>query len=149
MREGQEGDVDIKDVRKPVFQALLYFTYTDQLPEVWQHNGNTMAFQNTVYQLSSVAFKMAKQGCFCIVLTHVCRLIVHMLLTYMTFGISSSYMYAPVVLRYCIHQHATKSGVQQLVTHKHTVIVGFVSDKSGVQQSVTLSHPHSAACSSQ
>ena len=34
MREGQEGDVDIKDVRKPVFQALLYFTYTDQLPEV-------------------------------------------------------------------------------------------------------------------
>jgi len=40
MREGQEGDVDIKDVRKPVFQALLYFTYTDQLPEVWQHNGN-------------------------------------------------------------------------------------------------------------
>lgn len=33
MREGQEGDVDIKDVRKPVFQALLYFTYTDQLPE--------------------------------------------------------------------------------------------------------------------
>lgn len=34
MREGQEGDVDIQDVRKPVFQALLYFTYTDQLPEV-------------------------------------------------------------------------------------------------------------------
>lgn len=36
MREGQEGDVDIQDVRKPVFQALLYFTYTDQLPEVQQ-----------------------------------------------------------------------------------------------------------------
>lgn len=34
MREGQEGDVDIQDVRKPVFQALLFFTYTDQLPEV-------------------------------------------------------------------------------------------------------------------
>jgi hypothetical protein len=47
----------------------------------------------------------------------------------MTFGISSSYMYAPVVLRYCIHQHATKSGAQQLVRHKHTAIVGFVSDK--------------------
>lgn len=37
MREGQEGDVDIQDVRKPVFQALLYFTYTDQLPEVTSH----------------------------------------------------------------------------------------------------------------
>ena len=34
MREGHEGDVDIQDVRKPVFQTLLYFTYTDQLPEV-------------------------------------------------------------------------------------------------------------------
>ena len=38
MREGQEGDVDIQDVRKPVFQALLYFTYTDQLPEVRTHS---------------------------------------------------------------------------------------------------------------
>ena len=35
MIEGQQGEVDIQDVRKPVFQALLYFTYTDQLPEVW------------------------------------------------------------------------------------------------------------------
>lgn len=34
MIEGQQGEVDIQDVRKPVFQALLYFTYTDQLPEV-------------------------------------------------------------------------------------------------------------------
>lgn len=38
MREGHEGDVDIQDVRKPVFQTLLYFTYTDQLPEVLLHS---------------------------------------------------------------------------------------------------------------
>lgn len=34
MREGREGIVHIKDVRPPVFRALLYFAYTDELPEV-------------------------------------------------------------------------------------------------------------------
>ena len=34
MREGKEGMVDIQDVRAPVFRTLLYFLYTDSLPEV-------------------------------------------------------------------------------------------------------------------
>lgn len=34
MREGKEGVVTIQDVRPPVFRALLYFAYTDELPEV-------------------------------------------------------------------------------------------------------------------
>eukprot|EP00884_Botryococcus_braunii_P022298 jgi/Botrbrau1/8752/Bobra.0090s0026.1 len=33
MREGKEGVVIIEDVRPPVFRALLYFAYTDRLPE--------------------------------------------------------------------------------------------------------------------
>lgn len=99
MREGQEGDVDIKDVRKPVFQALLYFTYTDQLPEVAIYNVSHM-LRSTFLSLSVAfsAFKMAKQACFCIVLTNVCGLIVHMLLTYLTFVICSLYMHAHMLL---------------------------------------------------
>lgn len=33
MREGAEGVVDIKNIRPPVFKALLHFMYTDSLPE--------------------------------------------------------------------------------------------------------------------
>ena len=35
MREGHESDsgIDIQDVRAPVFKALLYFAYTDSLPD--------------------------------------------------------------------------------------------------------------------
>jgi speckle-type POZ protein len=39
MREGQEGSVDVQDVRAPVFRALLYFAYTDSLPEELQVGG--------------------------------------------------------------------------------------------------------------
>jgi BTB/POZ domain len=34
MREGKEDQVEIQDVRAPVFRALLHFAYTDALPEV-------------------------------------------------------------------------------------------------------------------
>lgn len=34
MREGKEDEVEIQDVRAPVFRALLHFAYTDALPEV-------------------------------------------------------------------------------------------------------------------
>lgn len=34
MRENQEGLVTVQDVKAPVFRALLYFMYTDSLPEV-------------------------------------------------------------------------------------------------------------------
>lgn len=34
MRENQEGVVTVQDVRAPVFRALLWFIYTDSLPEV-------------------------------------------------------------------------------------------------------------------
>lgn len=34
MREGKENEVEIQDVRAPVFRALLHFAYTDALPEV-------------------------------------------------------------------------------------------------------------------
>lgn len=33
MREGKEDQVEIQDVRAPVFRALLHFAYTDALPE--------------------------------------------------------------------------------------------------------------------
>lgn len=33
MREGKEEEVEIQDVRAPVFRALLQFAYTDSLPE--------------------------------------------------------------------------------------------------------------------
>ena len=33
MREGHQSSIDIQDVRAPVFRALLYFAYTDSLPE--------------------------------------------------------------------------------------------------------------------
>ena len=33
MREGSEGVVNIKDIRPPVFKALLHFMYTDALPD--------------------------------------------------------------------------------------------------------------------
>lgn len=33
MREGHESNIDIQDIRAPVFRALLYFAYTDSLPE--------------------------------------------------------------------------------------------------------------------
>ncbi len=54
MREGQEGDVDSKDVRKPVFQALLYFTYTDQLPEVKQEFLHVSARSNALCTMSLI-----------------------------------------------------------------------------------------------
>ena len=34
MKEGQDGVVDVQDVRAPVFKALLHFVYTDELSEV-------------------------------------------------------------------------------------------------------------------
>eukprot|EP00803_Ostreobium_quekettii_P004434 evm.model.scf_2187.2 EVM.evm.TU.scf_2187.2 scf_2187:11453-16415(-) len=33
MREGSEGVADIKDIQPPVFKALLFFMYTDSLPD--------------------------------------------------------------------------------------------------------------------
>lgn len=33
MREGHQSSIDIQDVRAPVFRALLYFAYTDSLPD--------------------------------------------------------------------------------------------------------------------
>ncbi|PSC69902.1 BTB POZ and MATH domain-containing 2-like isoform A [Micractinium conductrix] len=36
MREGHESSIDIQHVRAPVFRALLYFAYTDALPEELQ-----------------------------------------------------------------------------------------------------------------
>lgn len=33
MREGHASRIDIQDVRAPVFRALLFFAYTDSLPE--------------------------------------------------------------------------------------------------------------------
>ena len=40
MREGHESDIDIQDVRAPVFKALLYFAYTDSLPDDLQVGGH-------------------------------------------------------------------------------------------------------------
>ncbi len=33
MKEGHQSSIDIQDVRAPVFRALLYFAYTDSLPD--------------------------------------------------------------------------------------------------------------------
>lgn len=33
MKEGHQSSIDIQDVRAPVFRALLYFAYTDTLPD--------------------------------------------------------------------------------------------------------------------
>ena len=57
MREGQEGDVDIKDVRKPVFQALLYFTYTDQLPEVHFNLASALANVGPAFAFASIGVR--------------------------------------------------------------------------------------------
>lgn len=38
MKEGQDGVVDVQDVRAPVFKALLHFVYTDELSEVISSN---------------------------------------------------------------------------------------------------------------
>ena len=40
MREGQEGRVEIADMKAPVFRVLLHFVYTDVLPE--EHDGSNM-----------------------------------------------------------------------------------------------------------
>ncbi len=37
MREGQEGRVVIEDMKAAVFRVLLYYVYTDSLPE--EHDG--------------------------------------------------------------------------------------------------------------
>ena len=126
MREGQEGDVDIKDVRKPVFQALLYFTYTDQLPEV----SNLLHCLPSVGVHASVIINFLCNGqarlfLYC---CHACQqtrctdspdrlVICHQQLVHVC-------SHAPQVVRLTafISMHFTSS-VQQLVTHKHTAIV--------------------------
>lgn len=39
MKEGHQSSIDIQDVRAPVFRALLYFAYTDTLPDDLQVGG--------------------------------------------------------------------------------------------------------------
>ena len=49
--------MDIKDVRKPVFQALLYFTYTDQLPEVHFNLASALANVGPAFAFASIGVR--------------------------------------------------------------------------------------------
>ena len=98
---------------------------------------------------SSFAVEMAKQGCFCIVLTNVCRLNVHILPTDLSFVISSLYMHAHMLLiSAAILPSSACNQIRSAAACDAQAHCNFqLSNKSGVQRIVTLRQPHSAASS--